>query len=161
MKKEIENKEMLSNAEEDINSQDLPIEEDKLPSAIDETDKIPTQEELHALCLEYKQVHELADIYSKEMEEKKTKLKEMCLKMEIDHFTESDVSIKILEIDRSYLDEKQTLEYLRKNKLKKFIHTKEFFDYAELAMAAARKEIPAEDLAKLVVKKIDRRLYVK
>lgn len=91
----------------------------------------------------------------------KDKIKALCQELNLSEFSTDAGRITISEVDKSYLDEYQTLEYLKKNNLTDYIKTKEYFDEAELMMAISNGKLNAPDLNEFIIDKKEIRVNIK
>jgi len=99
--------------------------------------------------------------FTNKLDLQKERFKELADILGVNEYHDEFVKVTITEIDKSFLREDETLDYLRKNNLTEYIHTKEFFDYAELEMAAVQKKIKPQDLAQFKEEKSERRINIK
>lgn len=112
-------------------------------------------ETVTSLDTQYKQTGKI-------ISENKDIIKKLCGELCIDNYeTPNGSKISITEIDKSYLNEAEVLNYLRTNKLDKFIKTKEYYDETEIAMAIANNELKAEDFVPFTIEKKEVRLNFK
>lgn len=116
---------------------------------------------LKELCIEMRELRAERDRYSKMFEAKKEEFRKICEERGIDSYKDEDISARIVDVDKSYLDEEPTLRMLRDKKLEKYIHTKEYFNYEELMMAVTKKEIPAEELKQFMIEKHEKRVNIR
>ena len=99
---------------------------------------------------------------NKSLKANKDKVKQLLKTLELSEYvSKNGVKMSITDIDKSFLNKQQTLEFLHNNKLDKFIHTQEYFDEAELTMAICNGEINPLDLSKFKVEKHEIRLNIK
>ena len=130
-----------------------------------DTEKVETQQDfenkLKTLSYEMyeidKQYKSVKNIYDAKKEEYKTFLKEHNLV----GYQDDSVLMKLQTIEKQSLDERATLNFLRKNGYQRFIHTKEYFDIDELYMAATRNELDVTKLNDFRVVKKEQRLIIK
>ena len=113
------------------------------------------------LCRQMKQKRDEYSRADKELSALKKEFKELAAVMGISQFETEGAAVSITEIDKSYLDEKPTIQYLRDHGLEEFIHSKEYFEYAELGMGVAQNKINATDLNPFLIKKIETRINIK
>lgn len=118
-------------------------------------------EELKELCLSMKENNLKKKEYTNKLDLQKDRFKELADILGVTEYKDEFVKVSITEIDKSFLREEETLNYLRKNNLTEFIHTKEFFDYAELEMAAVQKKIKPQELAQFKETKMEKRINIK
>jgi hypothetical protein len=130
------------------------------PDSIKETAEKYSQlakavETVTSLDTQYKQTGKI-------ISENKDIIKKLCSELCIDSYeTPNGSKISVTEIDKSYLNEAEVLNYLRTNKLDKFIKTKEYYDETEIAMAIANNELKAEDFVPFTIEKKEVRLNFK
>ena len=74
---------------------------------------------------------------------------------------QNGISVSILDVDKTTFNQELVIKYLREKRLDKYIHTKEYFDESEIAMAMARKEIDAADFAPFTIEKHELRVLIK
>ena len=104
------------------------------------------------------------DEYSKaekELSALKKEFKELAAKMGVSQFETPEAAVSITEIDKSFLDEKPTIQYLKDHGLSDYIHSKEYFEYAELGMGVTQNKINAAELNQFLIKKVETRINIK
>jgi len=119
------------------------------------------KKELAELSLSMKESNLKKKEFTNKLDLQKERFKELADILGVNEYHDEFVKVTITEIDKSFLREDETLDYLRKNNLTEYIHTKEFFDYAELEMAAVQKKIKPQDLAQFKEEKSERRINIK
>lgn len=124
------------------------------------TEEENNKERLAQLCGEMKKLRDETNMKTKMLDKLKKEFRELAEKLGIKEFESPEARVTITEVDKSYLDEKPTLEYLHSKGLEEFIHTKEFFDYAELGMGVTQNKIVGADLNQFLIKKIETRLNI-
>lgn len=93
------------------------------------------------------------------MKSQKSTIKEIMCELNLTNFeTPNGNKATVSVVDKSFMNPELTLQYLKEHGLTQFIHTREYFDEAEIAMAIANAEINAQDLAPFVVKQTEYRL---
>lgn len=119
------------------------------------------KKELATLSLSMKENNQLKKECSNKLDLQKERFKELAEALGVNEYHDEFVKVTITEIDKSFLREEETLKYLRDNNLTDYIHTKEFFDYAELEMAAVQKKLKPQDLAQFRETKFEKRINIK
>lgn len=119
------------------------------------------KKELASLSLSMKENNQLKKEYSNRLDLQKERFKELADILGVNEYRDEFVKITITDIDKSFLREEDTLNYLKANNLTEYVHTKEFFDYAELEMAAVQKKLKPQDLAQFRETKTERRINIK
>lgn len=118
-------------------------------------------EDLKILCNSLKSNYSEYKKLEKIVSEQKAKVKELFQKSGKTLYEDSDCKISQTSIDKSYLDEYRTINYLKEKGLTQYVHTKEFFDETELLMATSNNEIPLKDLAEFKVEKTETRINIR
>lgn len=105
------------------------------------------RERLKKLCYSMKE-HNIAkkDVETK-LDAEKTEFKKIVEKLGIDCWQDEFVKVSMTTVEKVDFEEDKTIQYLKDNNLTEYIHTKEFFDYSELAMAATQNKLKLEELA--------------
>lgn len=80
---------------------------------------------------------------------------------ETKYIGQNGISVSILDVDKTTFNQELVIQYLKEKGLDKYIHTKEYFDESEIAMAMARKEIDATDFAPFTIEKHELRVLIK
>lgn len=117
--------------------------------------------ELKEISIEYREKNNQKKILEKDLDTKKVRIKEIFEALGENAYKDDDVNVYQTITDKSYLDEANTLKFLKEHGLEKYIKTKEYFEPDELTMAILNKEIDASELAQFKVDKKEIRLYVK
>lgn len=134
----------------------------KLVTEVTETVKDDRIEKLETAISKIAEIEPDYKQLEKQIKSEKETVKSLCIDLKYDSYeSKCGKKISITHVDKSFLDEFKTLEWLRNNGLEKYIKTKEYFDEAELAMAIVNQEIKAEDLAPFTVQKEELRLNIK
>lgn len=110
--------------------------------------------EIMKLDEEYKRIKEI-------YEAKKDAYKSFLKEHNLFGYKDDNVWINMIQADRSTLEEKPILDYLKAQGLTKYIHTKEYFDVDELYYAATKNLIDLKVLNEHRIIKIENRLNVK
>lgn len=98
------------------------------------------------MCHEAKELHSEYKRIEKLLGAVKDNIKIKAKDLGIMSFKDDITKILISDVEKQYLDETPTIEYLKKNGLEKYIHTKEYFDDNEIVMGITNHEINREDL---------------
>ena len=125
------------------------------------TEKQIKLEKLKAACEFICQNNKSYKDLDKAINIQKNIIKSLYEELEITEVETDNGKITISEIDKSYLDEFQTIEYLKANNLTEFIKTREYFDNAEIMMAISNGKINAAELNKFIIPKKEVRVNVK
>ena len=116
---------------------------------------------LKELVVELKTTNNQANELSKKANALKTTAKALMNDIGTDTFEENGVTLSLSKIDKSFLDETKTLEFLKSTGNEELVHTREYFDTTEILGKVQRGEINAEDLIPLKVDKFEIRLNIK
>jgi len=110
--------------------------------------------QLDYLGQKYKEQNDEWNSLKRFVDDAKAQIKKIMTDYNISQYTCSNGVILSHYIkDNSILDEELVLKYLKEHGLEKFIHTKEYFDETELAMAIANGQINGADLAPFKIEK--------
>lgn len=110
--------------------------------------------QLDYLGQKYKEQNDEWNSLKRFVDDAKAQIKKIMTDYNISQYTCSNGVILSQYIkDNSILDEELVLKYLKEHELEKFIHTKEYFDETELAMAIANGQINGADLAPFKIEK--------
>lgn len=110
--------------------------------------------QLDYLGQKYKEQNDEWNSLKRFVDDAKAQIKKIMTDYNISQYTCSNGVILSHYIkDNSTLDEELVLKYLKEHGLEKFIHTKEYFDETELAMAIANGQINGADLAPFKIEK--------
>lgn len=105
-----------------------------------------TPKDFIEMCHEAKELHSEYKRIEKLLGAVKDKIKIKAKDLGIMSFKDDTTKILISNVETQYLDEIPTMEYLKKNGLEKYVHTKEYFDVKEIVMGISKHEIKREDL---------------
>jgi len=116
--------------------------------------------QLKELCHKMNETNKLKKEYEKQLEQDKKEFKKIIEELGVTEYQDESVKVSLTVVDKSYLAETPTLNYLKEKGLSEYIHTKEFFDYTELTMAATQNKIKLEDLSEFLEKKEESRINI-
>ena len=129
---------------------------------MEKTTKDPLETRLNYLSRTIKQKNDNKNCLSKEVEATKSEIKIILNTLNLTEFIgDTGTTLSLSEIDKTTLNEEFTIKYLKDKGLNQFVHTKEYFDETELAMAVARGEVNPVDLAPFRIEKKEIRLIIK
>lgn len=124
-------------------------------------DKNRATDELRVICKTIRDENRQVNNMSKTLEEKKKKVKEILGMLELNEFEYEGVKLTITEVEKSKLDEFQTIQYLKENGLNQYVKTREYFDEAELIIAAQEGLLNLKSLEQFIIHKKEIRLNIK
>lgn len=118
------------------------------------------KEKLVELLPKFYEVNTVANSSKKEAESYKNEIKSIFDELGINTFEHDGIKVNVQEIEKTSFIEPLVIEYLREHNLGHLIKTKEYFDEADILMAASRKEINVVDLEKFTTTKKEKRITV-
>ena len=129
------------------------FENDQLP--VDKTEK------LKELAMSLKETNLFKKKYEEELKTKKDEFKELASELGVDSYKDEFVKVSISDIEKISFDTDSVIVMLRDKGLEKYIHTKEYIDESELAIAITKNELRAEDIKPFMSETHEKRINIK
>lgn len=150
---------MKSNENE--NSVEIHIEDVNTPQTINESVSERNQVNLKDLCYKMKEINTQKKALEKELEELKGEFRKYATNNNINKFEDEFVKVTLTTVDKSFIRSEEAIEYLKRHKLGRYVHTKEYINDDELIMAVTRKEINTAEFSQFIEEKIENRINIR
>lgn len=149
------------NLGENEKSVEIPTEDVNASQTINESVSEGNQVNIKDLCYKMKEINTQKKALDKELEELKDIFREYATGNNIDRFEDEFVKVTLTTVDKSFIRSEEAIEYLKRHKLKRYIHTKEYINDEELIMAVTRKEINTAEFSQFIEEKIEKRINIR
>lgn len=113
---------------------------------VPEAPKKEPKDKLRELALSLKEKNIQKKQNETELKALKDEFKSLAKELGVDSYKDEDVKVSISEISKISFDSEGVIQVLKQRGLDKYIHTKEYFDEAEIAMAITKNELKAEEI---------------